>query len=97
MCRGKRVGLLLILVTVLFTVSGCGEKLPYDASRDLFYINGTAIPAGTVRILFYAMQQQENEAYRDLYGEDFWNRRIYSDSDMTYAQYQKERVFYESS
>ncbi len=81
----------------MLLLTGCESELPYDAEWEVFLIGETSVTTGMVNTLFYAFENELYEENSALYGDDFWNATVYEDPEITYAEYEKEYIFYENT
>lgn len=87
----------LILPAIALLLVGCQSELPYDAEEEVFLIGETSVTTGMVNTLFYAFENELYAENSELYGDDFWDEVVFTDPDMTYAEYEKEYIFYENT
>ncbi len=88
--------ILVFLLVISFILSGCSQSLEYDIEQDVFLIDGVSVTVGMTNALFYAFEQQQNELYQSLLSDEFWDTICFEDPAMTYAEYEKEYIFFEN-
>ena len=89
-----KISLLLIISILLLCACGSSSEVKYD-ELPFMTVGDTSISIPAAKLYFYAFEKREEAAGAKTGGTP-WDRVIYSDGNITYADYVKEVLFYEN-
>ena len=89
-----KISLLLIISILLLCACGSSSEVKYD-ELPFMTVGDISISIPAAKLYFYAFEKREEAAGAKTGGTP-WDRVIYSDGNITYADYVKEVLFYEN-